>query len=128
MRQKLKKNQKPPKRRSLRSKNRIKKLRQNLIKLWLSIRPLNLRQLRNLAPKLLKRTSSLIKKPPIKKIHNNSLKLKKKDIKKPCKEPPKKARRIKLSNSAAWLKRLSVPLLQPSKTSQLKDKTMKSIV
>lgn len=127
MRQKLKKNQKPPKRRSLRSKNRIKKLRQNLIKLWLSIRPLNQRQLRNLAPKLLKRTSSLIKKPQNKRKHNN-LKLKKKDIKKLCKEPPKKVRRIKLSNSAAWLKRLSVPLLQPSKTYQLKDKTMKSIV
>jgi hypothetical protein len=52
MRQKLKKNQKPPKRRSLRSKNRIKKLRQNLIKLWLSIRPLNQRQLRNLEENL----------------------------------------------------------------------------
>lgn len=53
-------------------------------------------------------------------------KLKRRGIKKPCKRPPERMRMRKLSNSAVWLKRLWVPLLQQFLTPQPKDKTMRS--
>jgi hypothetical protein len=53
MKQKPRKNLKPPKRRSQRSKNRIKKLRLNLHKHWLSIKLKNKRLLKKLKPKQL---------------------------------------------------------------------------
>jgi len=46
----------------------------------------------------------------------------KKDIKKQCKEQLRTMKTIKLSNSAKWLKKLSVPLPPPLKTLHLENK------
>jgi len=66
-----------------------------------------------------------LKKPQLsqKKVFlNNQWKLKKKDIKKQCKEQLRTMKTIKLSNSAKWLKKLSVPLPPPLKTLHLENK------
>ena len=106
MKLKPRKIQKPPKRRLKRSKNRIKKLRLNLIKLLLSIRPWSKRLLKNLKSNQPIRPQSKMKALPNKKTLKIKWKLRRRDTKKLCKKPLKKMKTKKLSSSAIWPKKL----------------------
>jgi len=109
MKPKPRKIQKPPKRRSKRSKNRIKKLRLNLTKLLLSIKPKSKKPPKNLKPNQLTRPLSKMTALLNKKILKIKWKLKRRDIKKPCKKPLKIVKTRKLSNSATWPRKLLAP-------------------